>query len=93
MERRGLELQGVRGVGEAESTNSESESEDSCSGVEYRNAVKVSNLGAEVIEEMLGETFKQLGALETAWMQQECDLQGLISGVAVYESDEAALEA
>ena len=72
------------------------EADDSCSegeGEYMGNAVAVSNLQSNVTEEMLTATFKQLGVLETAWVEQERDLQGMLSGVVVYESAEVALEA
>ena len=94
MERRALES--VRDVGEAESTSSEgedSEGEDSCSGVEHDNAVTVGNLEANVVAGMLEETFRQLGQVESAWMQKGCDTQGMLSGVVVFESAGVTLEA
>ena len=74
-------LESVRDVSEAEGTSSESE--DSCSGMN-RDAVTVGNLDWSVTERMLEETFRQLGQVESVWMQREgCDLQGMLSGVVV----------
>ena len=78
-------------VREAESTSSDSD--DSCSEVEFRNAVTVGNLEESVTAGMLEETFRQSGQVESAWMQRGCDPQGMLSGVVVFESAGMAMEA